>query len=105
MTYLDPAEILDRSHDALLRGDLSALSLLAAQLEAADFDTLDRTTAECLRRKAERNQRLLAAAARGVRTARARLGEIMAEPALTTYDARGRKASVGQVAAVQPKRF
>jgi hypothetical protein len=105
MTKSDPAEILDRSHDALLRGDLPALRLLAAQLETADLGGLDPTAAERLRRKAERNQHLLAAAARGVRTARARLGEIMAEPALTTYDARGRKASVGQVAAEQPRRF
>ena len=48
---------------------------------------------------------MMQAAARGVSAARGRLAEIMAEPALTTYDARGRRESVGQVSAMAPRRF
>lgn len=98
--------VLDRTYDALISGDLAALGPLGAAMAALpDLAGLDRSGAIRIRRKAERNARLLQAAQRGLRTARGRLAEIAAEPALTTYDAQGQKASVGQVAAGAPRRF
>lgn len=106
MQHPDLDDVLDRTYSALLSGDLRGLARLTAEMETTpDIRVPDRATAERLRRKAERNQRMLRAAAQGVRTARGRLAEISAEPALTTYDAKGHKASVGQVAPGQPRRF
>lgn len=99
--------LLDRAHTALLGGNLTDLSPLTAAAErlATGLGRLDAATAGRLRDKAERNGQMLQAAARGVRAARSRIAEITAEPALTTYDARGRKDSVGQVSWMPPKRF
>jgi hypothetical protein len=98
---------LDRTYNALLSGDLSALGGLGEMLERqADMLTgLGPVAADRLRRKADRNGRMLQAAARGIRAAWGRLAEISAVPTLTTYDARGRKESVGQVSLFAPKRF
>lgn len=102
----DMDSVLDHTYRALLSGDLRGLARLTADMQTTPaFRVVDHAAAERIRRKAERNQRLLRAAAQGVRTARGRLAEISAEPALTTYDAKGHKASVGQVAPGQPKRF
>ncbi|WP_431297568.1 hypothetical protein [Tabrizicola sp. BL-A-41-H6] len=106
MHHADLDGLLDQTYRALLSGDLRGLARLTADMETTpDIRVADRAAAERLRSKAERNQRLLRAAAQGVRTARGRLVEISAEPALTTYDAKGHKASVGQVAPGQPRRF
>ncbi|WP_309665661.1 hypothetical protein [Tabrizicola sp.] len=97
---------LDRTYEALLTGDLVALGQLAGTLERMPApQPLDRASAERLARKADRNGRMLLAAARGVRAAQGRLVEIAAEPALTTYDARGRRESVGQVSNLMPRRI
>lgn len=102
----DVENVLDQTYSALLQGDLAQLSRLTADLTSfQELRPVELGAAERLRRKAERNQRLLRAAAQGVRTARGRLAEILTGPALTTYDAKGQKASVGKVAAGQPKRF
>jgi hypothetical protein len=102
----DTDAVLDRTYAALLRGDLAALGPLAAELAALPaLQRLDRGTADRLGAKVARNSRLMQAAARGVRAARGRLTEISAEPALTTYDARGRRLSVGQVSGDAPRRF
>jgi hypothetical protein len=100
-------ELLDQAHDALLAGDLAALDRIGAGIEPL-ADTLparDHATAERLRQKAERNARLLQAAARGVKAALARLTEIAAAPTLTTYDCRGRRAEVGPMPASAVRRF
>jgi hypothetical protein len=94
MTPLE--DLLDRTHAALLAGDLAALSgldeRLAAAAEALPAPSL--ATARRLQRKAERNARLLQAAGRGLRAARARMAEIATGPGLATYDAQGRKAAL-----------
>jgi hypothetical protein len=88
--------LLDATRDALLSGDIDALSGLDERVaqEAAGLPALSVAEAERLRRKAERNARLLRAAAHGLRSARDRVTDIISGPALSTYDARGRKSSV-----------
>lgn len=85
--------LLDQAADALLAGDLAALSDLAPRIEAA-APPQDPGTLERLRAKARRNARLLDAAMRGVKAARHRVAEITRGPTLTTYDARGQKAEI-----------
>ena len=88
-------DLLDLTAEALRRGDLAALPDLTEAISAqADTPPRDRATAERLQKKADRNTRLLQAAGRGVRAARARLGDITTGPVLMTYDARGRRESL-----------
>jgi len=89
--------LLDDAAEALLSGNLAALALLAPQIESVNLKATDRISAERLRAKAERNARLLEAATRGLKAARLRMAEIVRGPALTTYDARGRKALIAPV--------
>lgn len=88
--------LLDQASAALLAGDLAALSGLDdAMIAAAEtFSTTDAQTARRVQRKAERNARLLRAAGRGLRAARARVLEIATDPGLATYDSRGRKSDL-----------
>jgi hypothetical protein len=88
--------LLDATRDALLSGNLDALSGLDERvaLEAAELPALPVAEAERLRKKAERNARLLRAAARGLRLARDRVSDIISGPGLSTYDSQGRKSSV-----------
>lgn len=104
---LEIERLLDRTHAALIAGDLAALAPLAVAVEdlAGTIGRVDSATARRLHAKADRNGRMLQAAARGVRAARSRIAEISAEPGLTTYDARGRRDCVGRVSAELPKRF
>jgi hypothetical protein len=99
-------DLLDRTAAALLLGDLAALAELAPQTEALAETpvALDRSAAERLRVKAERNARLLTAATRGLRSARARMVEIAAGPTLTTYDALGRRSSLAPPPTIAPRR-
>jgi hypothetical protein len=86
--------LLDRAAEALLAGDLAALAELTPQIETAVVTASDRASAVRLHERASRNARLLQAASRGVKAARLRLDEIGRGPTLTTYDARGQKASI-----------
>jgi len=94
MNHLE--DLLDQARDALVAGDLAALSGLDAQLTAAveTLAPLEAAAAQRLERKAMRNARLLQAAGRGVRAARDRFAEITAAPDLATYDSQGRKAAL-----------
>jgi hypothetical protein len=85
-------DLLDAAAEALLTGDLPALSRLTPGIESATLAPADRASAERLHAKAQRNARLLQAATRGVKAARLRVEEITRGPTLTTYDARGQKA-------------
>jgi hypothetical protein len=86
--------LLDAAADALLAGDLAAVSRLTPEIESATVHSADRASAERLQAKAQRNARLLQAATRGVKAARLRVAEITRGPTLTTYDARGQKALI-----------
>lgn len=85
--------ILDLVGDALIRGDIVGMAGLADELDSlsAAISSLDRPTAERLRRRAQRNERLLSAALSGVRAARNRVAEIKSAPQLTTYTSGGRR--------------
>lgn len=96
--------LLDDAAEALLSGNLAALALLTPQIESIDPKAADRTSAERLRTKAERNARLLEAATRGVKAARLRVAEIARGPTLTTYDARGQKAQIAPVGSEPARR-
>ena len=87
-------DLLDAAAEALLIGDLPALSRLTPEIESAALVPPNRAAAERLQMKAQRNARLLQAAARGVKAARLRVAEIARGPTLTTYDARGQKAQI-----------
>jgi len=98
--------LLDQAGEALLRGELAALPSLTAEIErAAEALSDDPELLVRLRAKSERNGRLTEAAARGVRSARARLAEIASAPVLTTYDAAGRRAAIGLLGEAAPKRL
>ena len=98
--------ILDQTRDALIAGDLAGLAELASRVDelATALPGLDRPTAERLRRKADRNARLLQAASRGVKAARQRLKEIGSAATLSTYDALGRREVIIGPSALSPKR-
>jgi hypothetical protein len=100
-------DLLDRVHRALLAGDLAALATLgpAVEAQAENPGALDPASAATLRRKAERNARLLQATLRGVRAARARLADLTLGPTLTTYDALGRKSLLPAVPQTPARRF
>jgi hypothetical protein len=94
MTPLE--DLLDQAFAALLAGDIAALSGLDTRIAAAadSLPALDQGAARRLRQKAQRNERLLQAAGRGLRAARERMAEILAGPGLATYDAQGRKSAL-----------
>lgn len=98
-------DLLDLAREAMLAGDLPALAALTPQIEGAVATDLDPPTARRVAQKADRNARLLQAAARGVRAAQARLRDITARPVLTTYDAQGRKDTIAAVSPLAPRRL
>ena len=99
-------DLLDQTRDALVIGNLAALADLAPRVAAlADsLPRVDRPTADRLRRKADRNARLLQAATRGVRAAQQRLNEISTGASLVTYDARGRRETLSGASVQMPRR-
>lgn len=103
-TSLD--ELMDQTRDALVAGNLAALADLAPRVAALAeaLPQLDRQAADQLRRKAERNARLLQAATRGVRSAQKRFTEIINGVSLVTYDARGRRETLNSTSLQSPRR-
>lgn len=100
-------DLLDRTHAALLAGDLATLATLAPEV-ASRAEALGPLPEEDMRRigrKADRNARLLQSAARGVRAAQDRLVQITRGPTLATYDALGRKADLTDTASPALRRF
>jgi hypothetical protein len=101
---MSPLEtLLDQAREALLAGDLAALSGLDEKIVAAadSLPALGTDAARRVQRKAERNAKLLQAAGRGLRAARDRMAEIASGPGLATYDAQGRRAALaGQALAL-----
>lgn len=96
--------LLDEAAFALIAGDFDALSRLTPQIDAHTLDAADRQSAEMLMEKARRNERLLDAAARGVKAAGLRFSEVIRGPTLTTYDARGQKAQINALAEMRSRR-
>jgi len=90
---------LDRVHEILRRGNLTALPEAAAAIEA-EIASLAATSGPApraadlaaLRRKLARNALCLEGAARGIRAARRRIAEVRgAASGLAAYDAAGRR--------------
>lgn len=87
-------DLLDRERQGILAGNLEQLARLAGEktrlLERLAGSTSDIARIERLRVKADRNQELLAAVARGIRSVSRRL-EAMKQPKATlrTYDKGG----------------
>ena len=104
----DIESLLDRIRDLLRSGQLALLSDMETrliQLEPA-LETADAPRLAVILAKAERNQRLLRAAGRGVRSAQRRLTEIArALEGLSTYDHKGQLQPRGLGAALLTKRF
>lgn len=100
-------DLLDRARDAIIVGNFADLAAFTLEVEAltGGFPALDRQSADRLKQKARRNAQLLQAAARGVRAAQSRFGEIIAGPTLTTYDSRGRKEAIAPLSSLAAKRF
>jgi hypothetical protein len=94
MTPLE--NLLDQAFAALMAGDLAALTGLDARIDAAAATLPDMGEAAVhrLKRKAQRNERLLLAAGRGLRSARDRVADILGGQGLATYDAQGRKSAL-----------
>lgn len=92
-------DLLDRERQLILDGKIAEVGRSAnhkAHLLARLSGSQDVTLLGQIRRKAERNQALLAAAARGLMAARSRIGRIAAEPApMRTYGADGSARSLG----------
>lgn len=91
--------LLAETRRALVAGDLEALPALGAALEAAlgaagAPPRADAQRLRELREAAARNLALLAAARRGVTTARRHFEEISGLAAPATYDASGRRAAL-----------
>lgn len=99
-------DLLDQTRDALIAGNLAALADLAPKVEALAecLPQIDRQSADRLRRKADRNAKLLLAATRGVRSAQQRLSEIAAGTSLVTYDVRGRRETLSASPVQVPRR-
>lgn len=99
--------VLDDMHSALLAGKLAHLGDLAAMAEGAlalaEAGDCPSDLALRLREKARRNERLLTAAARGVKAARQRAKDLAEAGRFQTYGADGRRDMLG-VAAQAPAR-
>jgi hypothetical protein len=89
---------LDQMHGLILAADFSDLAKILAETEALTARLLpikDRQMAERLRSKAHRNGLCLQAAARGLRAAQRRLGEVGSPTdRLSTYTRSGHRANV-----------
>ncbi len=108
MGLFDPQNIvdafkdhLDREKAMILKGDLDGVDRLSREkvrlLTRVGRAQVDHVTLENLRGRAERNNRLLAASARGFRTVQEHLKQLADMPAtLQTYDRDGQRATLGQ---------
>lgn len=93
-------ELLDREREMILSGKITQLAavtlqknhLISRQMQVGDTEEWER-----LKEKAERNQALLVAAARGLRSARQRIGAITTgKVTLRTYGADGAAREMGR---------
>jgi len=92
-------DLLDHERQVILSGKIDALVRLAPEKERLlarlPVAVTDPATLERLRGKVMRNQDLLAAAARGIRAARDRLGGTSARTDLRTYGRDGAPTHLG----------
>lgn len=100
---------LDQLHSCILAADFELLPKILAETErqlAKLHPVPDRTVIERLKYKADRNSRCLQAAARGLRAAQRRLGEVSATDAqLSTYTKSGKRSEVAMLPGAMAKRL
>jgi hypothetical protein len=104
-TYLET--LLDDTLTAIKSGDLTWLADLSLRAETA-FATqgnCGRDLAKRLQSKAKRNERLLAAAIKGVKAARQRVSDFSSAGRFSTYDAGGQRDQVGVPTGARTQRF
>lgn len=101
------AGLLERTHRAVIRGDLAALPALAEEMERRLPELSGQLSgAAALAAAAERNARCLEAAARGLRAARRQVQAAQdAALGLRTYDGAGRPRHVPTAAAAVARRI
>jgi len=93
-------DFLDKERQAILTGSLKDMERIVREkerlLDKGGLPLHDHKTLNQIRRKIERNQHLLAAAIRGVRTVTARLDVLRNGPGeLNTYDKSGQRTTLG----------
>lgn len=91
-------KIIDDSVAALKAGNLSLLTDLSDRADAAmrGDGPANSAAAKRLRGKVLRNEALISAALKGVKSARQRAKDLMSAGQFTTYDATGHRSHVGQ---------
>jgi len=97
-------ELLDEERVAIKRGSFSEFPLLTAKIAGLtdqvlqSSEVLDPLTFEKLRNAARRNQRLLDAAAQGIKAAKARGAEIRGRASnMKTYDDSGQRSLIAPI--------
>lgn len=93
-------DLLERERTLILSGDFDGLARLSHEKEASFAglapEPRDAATLERIRRMADRNQHLLAAAARGLRAAQARIAALgRPDTSLRTYGRDGVPTDLG----------
>ena len=92
-------DLLDQERAAIMDGALEDMGRIASEkervLERQELGTPDHKILDRLRRKAARNQQLLAAAIRGVKAVSARLDVLRNGPSdMNTYDRDGQRTTL-----------
>ncbi len=98
--------ILDETLAALKAGDLPGLSDLSERAEAAlaAQSPCDAVLAGRLLSKAQRNERMITAAMKGVKAARQRVQDLTTTGRFSTYDAGGHRDQVGVAPSLPSRR-
>ena len=101
--------VLDQLHHCILTADFASLPKIIEETER-QLERLaslsDRSVVQRLKHKADRNGRCLQAAARGLRAAQRRLGEVSAaDTQLSTYTKSGKRNEVALMPGAMAKRL
>jgi hypothetical protein len=104
---MDLERLLDLTRERLIAGDMGALADLVAGTEQAleNLGTADGALVKRLAVKAGQNERLIAAAVKGVRAAQRRSRELTDEGRFSIYDAGGRRDQPGLPPQESARRF
>lgn len=92
-------DLLDKERTAILSGALERMGRIAAEkeriLDGNNLTAPNQRVLDKLRQKAARNQQLLAAAIRGVRTVSSRLDVLLNGPGdMNTYNQKGQRTTL-----------
>lgn len=98
--------LLENTRTALLSGDFQELSNLTLALEAAlsEIGSMQGESLQAIRESAAENDRLLSAAAKGVRAAQRRAKDLTDQGRFSTYDIGGQRNQPGLAASSKARR-